>query len=396
MTHNKKLDEMIKPKYLASGLAFLLIAAIVAPAAVGFAMLPAFAQAEPSVNEHVEFAADLEYIRGHLAQAAANKQAGNADLAIAHASHPVHEVYVQIEGELAEHNADLNEELQENLTTFANQINNMTLQQVQTEVAQINTLLDEAETSVISPAETDDPAFNAMVAIAVLETAEHEYQEAIKDGEIVEMIEYQDSTAFIARAEEIFISIQAEMPEGEEREVVEFFEQLNSLTGSNASFEEVEMVIGSIIHEFEEVFGLKEQDSDYDGYAYIDRIIELLDEAVIEYQAGNTQEAEALTIEAYLENYEFIEADIAQDDRELMEKIEIDMRVELVQMIQDGRPSAEIESQVDQIKTDLEVARAVVTPEFPLVAAAIVTGMMALAVIVTRLRGSAIFRNSPI
>ena len=391
-----KLDEMIKPKYLASGLAFLLIAAIVAPAAVGFAMLPAFAQAEPSVNEHVEFAADLEYIRGHLAQAAANKQAGNADLAIAHASHPVHEVYVQIEGELAEHNADLNEELQENLTTFANQINNMTLQQVQTEVAQINTLLDEAETSVISQAETDDPAFNAMVAIAVLETAEHEYQEAINDGEIVEMVEYQDSTAFIARAEEIFISIQTDMPEGEGREVVEFFEQLNSLTGSNASFEEVEMVIGGIIHEFEVVFELEEQDSDYDGYAYIDRIIELLDEAVIEYQAGNTQEAEALTIEAYLENYEFIEADIAQDDRKLMEKIEIDMRVELVQMIQDGRPSAEIESHVDQIKTDLEVARAVVTPEFPLVAVAIVAGMMALAVIATRLRGSAIFRNSPI
>lgn len=352
-------------------------------------------EAVPTVNEHVEFAANLEYIRGHLAQAAANKQAGNVELAIAHAGHPVYEVYVLIEGELAEHNADLNEELEGNLTNLANQINNMTVQQVQTEVAQINTLLDGAETSVISQAETDDPAFNAKVLIAVLETAEHEYKEAIKDGEIVEMIEYQDSTAFIARAEEIFTSIRLEMPEGEEREVGEFFEQLDSLTGSNASFEEVEMVIGAIIHEFEEVFGLEEEESGYDGYAYIDRIIELLDEAVKEYQAGNTKEAEALTIKAYLENYEFIEADIAQDDRELMEKIEIDMRVELVQMIKDGKPAAEIESHVNQIKTDLEVARAVVTPEFPLVAVAIVAGMMAFAVTVTRLRGLAIFRNSP-
>ena len=111
------------------------------------AAMPAFSQEQ---EEHVEFAANLEYIRGHLAQAVANKQAGNTELAIAHAGHPVHEVYALIEGELAEHNADLNEELEEALTNLANQINGMSVEQVQTEVAHINSLLNGAETSVIS------------------------------------------------------------------------------------------------------------------------------------------------------------------------------------------------------------------------------------------------------
>ena len=320
--------------------------------------IPAFSQQN---EEHVEFAANLEYIRGHLAQAVANKQTGNTELALAHAGHPVHEVYALIEGELAEHNAELNEELEEALTGLANQINSMTVQQVQTEAARINTLLDEAETSVISQTERDDPAFNAMVAIVVLETAEHEYQEAVENGQIVEMVEYQDSTAFINQTEAIFASIQAEMPAEEAEEVAELFEQLDSLTASNASFEEVETAIGGIVHEFEEVFELESADSAYDGQAYIDRITELLDEVVAQYTAGNFDDARALAIEAYLDNYEFIEADIEEDDPELMEKIEIAIREELVSMIDEQGPLVELRSHVDEIKADLETARAFVT-----------------------------------
>lgn len=45
--------------------------------------VPALAQNE----EHVEFAANIELIRGYLKQVVANKQAGNAELAKAHAGH---------------------------------------------------------------------------------------------------------------------------------------------------------------------------------------------------------------------------------------------------------------------------------------------------------------------
>ena len=84
-------------------------------------------------------------MRGHLAQALANKQANNTELAAAHAGHPVHEVYSLIEGELAEHDPELDEELQQQLTALANEIDTMTTEQVQTEVANLDTLMDGAE-----------------------------------------------------------------------------------------------------------------------------------------------------------------------------------------------------------------------------------------------------------
>jgi hypothetical protein len=351
----------------------------------------AYAQEKEESSEHVEFAANIEFIKGHLAQAVANKQAGENELAIAHAGHPVEEVYSLIEEELAEHNAELNTQLKESLTNLANQIQTMQAQAVQTQVAQINTMLDQAKSSVIGQGERNDPEFNALVIISLLETAEHEYEEAVSGGEIVEMVEYQDSTAFIARAEAIFDTIKAQVPEHEGEEIAEFFEDLNSLTAANASFEEVETVIGGIAHEFEEVYGL-ESEKQVDGQKIIDNINKLLDESLAAYDAGNMQRAKALAVEAYLENYELIEGDIEEDDPELMEKIEVDLREELVQMIDAQTPASEIEAHVNSIKSDLETARAIVVPEFPAVILAI-AAVMAAVITIGRFKGASLFNR---
>ncbi len=123
-------------------------------------------------------------------------------------------------------------------------------------------------------------------------------------------------------------------------------------------------------HELEEILGATGGEIvEKDGWYYIDTVKSLLDDVVAEYEEGNYEEARALARnEAYLNNYEFIEADIADEEPELMVKIELAIREELVQMIDDRRPAAEIEAHVEEIKTDLETARAVVTPEFPLAA----------------------------
>jgi hypothetical protein len=334
-----------------------------------------FEEAVPSGNEHVDFAANIEFIKGHLTKAVDNKQAGETALAIAHSGHPIEEVYSLIKGELAEHNENLETDLNDSLSQLAGQVEDLSATDFQSQVTTIDQMLDEALDSVIGQSEQSDPQFNAQVAIALLETAEVEYEEAVSEGMIVEMIEYQDSTAFIERAELIFNSIKAELPEHEAEELEEFFVQINSLTESNASFEEVGTLIGGIIHEFEEAAGLEGEEGELDGWGYIDRINELLDEAVAEYEAGNAQRAKALAIEAYLDNYEFIESDIAEEDRELMEKIEVAMRVELVQMIDQQAASSAIESHVQAIKVDLEQARTVVVPEFPAVIAIVAATM---------------------
>jgi hypothetical protein len=336
-------------------------------------------EAVPSGDEHAEFVANLEFIRGHLTQALANKQAGEAALAAAHAGHPVEEVYSLIEGELGEADAALNTELEQALSSLAGNIDALSNEEVQTRVNALSELLDSARDAVVEEQTRSDPAFNSMVAILLLETADVEYSEAVADGEIIEMIEYQDASAFITRAQAKFNETEAELPEHEAQEIRVFFGQLDELVESNGNPDEVKTLIAGIIHEFEEAAGLESEGGSEEGnWAYVDRILELLDESVAAYQAGDAQEAKALAIEAYLENYEFIESDIAEDDRELMEKIEVDMRQELTAMIDEGRPAAEIESHVDTIKADLETARAIVTPEFPLVVAVAIAGIGAL------------------
>jgi hypothetical protein len=276
-------------------------------------------------------------------------------------------VYSLVEGDLSAADASLNTELKAALTALESQANTATVAEFESAVDAIMPMLDEAIEKVAGD-EVSDPAMWAQVAVLLLETANLEYSEAVEGGEIVEMIEYQDASAFISRAEAAFEAIKADMPEHEAEEVEEFFGELNSLLSSNASPDQVTTVIGGINHEFAEVFGLEEAEAELDGWGYIDHIKELLDEALEQYEAGNAQEARALAVEAYLDNYEFIEADIAEENQELMEQIEVDMRVELVKMIDEGRPASEVTAHVEQIKTDLETARAVVTPEFPLAA----------------------------
>jgi len=66
-----------------------------------------------------------------------------------------------------------------------------------------------------------------------------------------------------------------------------------------------------------------------------------------------------------LDNYEFLEAPIAEQDKELMEEIEIMMREELRDMIKAGAPSDEINSQVDAILEKLESAEDLLPMEEP-------------------------------
>lgn len=326
--------------------------------------LPAFAQNE----EHVQFVANIEFIKGHLEQAVANKQVNNTELAKAHSVHPTAEHYSLIEEEVEEHNAELNTELKSALIALAEQVDSLDFSAFQTRVTEINSMLDNAKESAISASERNDPKFNAALTASVLELAEHEYEEAVENGAIKAMVEYQDVIGFISRAKATYdSSVKSAVPVQEDEEIVEFFELLETRIAVKAGFEDIETAIGGIIHELDEVFELASGETrGLDGWGYIDKIKEILDHALQEYQEGEFQAARALAVEAYLENYEFIEADIEQDDPELMEKIEIDLREDLTQMIDDRRSAAEVETHIEMIKTDLETARAVVTPEFPL------------------------------
>ena len=80
----------------------------------------------------------------------------------------------------------------------------------------------------------------------------------------------------------------------------------------------------------------------YDKQNIYNTIYKLYDELIVSIESADYQRAEELAIEAYLENFEYLEADIELADSELLYKLEIDMREELRQMIQNKQDSERI------------------------------------------------------
>lgn len=54
-----------------------------------------------------------------------------------------------------------------------------------------------------------------------------------------------------------------------------------------------------------------------------------------------------------MENYEYIESTIASKDLKLMQKIELMMRVDLRNLIQNGESTEKVDAVADAIKTEL-------------------------------------------
>ena len=319
----------------------------------------------------VDFASNIEQIRGHLDQAASNKESGNNTLALAHTLHPIEEVYSGIEGPLAAQNGTLNQTLSVALQNLSSSVANSTASQFREQTTAIDLLLNETMQAVISSDELDNnnTAFNASVVARLLDIAGHEYQEAVANGTVKEIVEYQDAQAFIHRAETVFNATSDRMINQtmahEVEEVNEFFGILNSTVSSKGDPAQVETTINGIVYELEEITGLPASQllgeggalaSEQDPIAIINNIKSMLDQLLSVYQSQNYEEAESIAIEAYLENYEYIEAPIAQHDEQLMEQTEIMLREELRQMINDRVPAEQIQDHIAKINANLDKA----------------------------------------
>jgi hypothetical protein len=324
------------------------------------------------VMSSVAFKSNLEQIAGHLNAAMLNKESGNSTLALAHAFHPVAEVYTLIEPAIANANTRLNETLSAELINITDIVRFVSAEEFSDAVQNAKQLLNASSDAVIPSQLNDNATFNVMVIIDLLNTAEAEYGEAVLNDTIAEMVEYQDAQAFISRgidrAQSLFEQESSEIPqnmsESVQEEVKSMFTDLNNKILSISSPESVGSTIQGIVHELSEIAGIEDTSVASEGpQELISNIRELLDQVVTEYGNQNYNQAEALATEAYLENYEYIEAPLAESDETLMENIEVMLREELRQLIQDRSPLEEIQQQVDMINNNLDDANTLLMEE---------------------------------
>jgi hypothetical protein len=315
-------------------------------------------------STRVDFVSNIEQIRGHLNAAVMNKEAGNNTLAKAHTLHPIAEIYSSIEPQISNVNSTLNETLASNLNQLSQMVNTSSTDEFDTQSQKINGLLNQTAQQIIPSETADNSTFRLGVVSDLLSIAGVEYGEAVENGTITEMVEYQDGQAFVSQAQDVFSQTAPTLPSDLNAEVQEantFFSDLNGAIQNKSSPEEVDRSIGTIIHEISEITGISEdnlggQEAGTESGEIISEIRSLLNQTVAAYEQQNYAEAEALATTAYLDNFEFIEAPLAEKDEALMENTEVMLREQLRQLIQNQVPSEQLQQHIDKINSNLDMS----------------------------------------
>src|ERR687890_222671 len=89
----------------------------------------------------------------------------------------------------------------------------------------------------------------------------------------------------------------------------------------------------------------------------IEDIQVLLNKILDEYKAQNYTGAEELATVAYLENYEYVEAPLAEKNKELMEETEIMLREDLSTAIEEKAPLDQVQQLMNNINGNLDQAK---------------------------------------
>lgn len=316
-------------------------------------------------STQVDFVSNIEQIRGHLNAAVMNKEAGNTTLAKAHTLHPIAEIYSSIEPQISNANITLNETLATNLNQLSEMVNTSSIEEFDAQSQRINGLLNQTVHQVIPTDIADNSTFRLGVVSDLLSIAGVEYGEAVENGTIMEMVEYQDGQAFVSRAQDVFSQTSATLAPDVNAEVQEantFFSDLNGAIQNKSSPEMLEKSIGAIVHEISEITGISEENlggqaTGTESGEIIAEIRSLLNQTIQAYQQQNYAEAEALATTAYLDNFEFIEAPLAEKDEALMENTEVMLREQLRQLIQNQVPAEQLQQHIDKINDNLNRAK---------------------------------------
>jgi hypothetical protein len=190
-----------------------------------------------------------------------NKETGNNSLAKAHTMHPIAEIYSSIEPSISNINSTLNNTLASDLSLFSQMVNASSLDEFEEQSKKINGTLNQTIQQVI-PRDAISSSFNLGVVSDLLSIAATEYGEAVENGTIIELVEYQDGQAFISRAQNVFTQASSTLPPEMNPnidETVQLLSGLDTAIQNKSNPEVVDRSVGSIIHEISEITGINER-----------------------------------------------------------------------------------------------------------------------------------------
>ena len=244
---------------------------------------------------------------------------------------------------LRESNAEVTDEIHLLLLDMYNQIEPGNENPVLENIATVKNLLKQYE--------INSPDYG-MASAMILTIVDEQYQFANKDGE---EYRYEISEKLLDRVNVLF-----EKTDFDERltlELRDFLLDLKNQIESREGFKTVGILVTAINRDFTGIEAVP-----YEKEKLYDTIRELYKELLVAVDDGDYALAEELGIEAYLENFEYLEPDIEKVDAEHLYKLELDMREELRKMIKYKESPEAIRSFLENtILPDLNYAQEMVT-----------------------------------
>ena len=201
----------------------------------------------------------------------------------------------------------------------------------------------------------DESAAAEQLIVNLLTLADEQYQTGIMQDNDESI---QLAKRLIQRAEVLF-----EMTSFDERltlEIQSFFNDLNEHVENRSEFVKVGGLITAIQKDI-----LGTESTSFDYQTLYQMIRELYNEMLVLVDSGDYVSAEENAIIAYLDNFEYLEPEIAKADKDLLYVLEINMREELRDMIADNAPPDEIREFVNNIiLPDLDLAESLVADQY--------------------------------
>lgn len=212
----------------------------------------------------LEFAGTLEETLGHFWALEMNLDENNAELALVHATHPIAELYSTMTEHLHD-NPSFDAKLQETLMVLQHSANtDISRQNAQDIIDDAKEVIQEARMIVVGDELSNDADFKMQLINQLLETSKVEYKEAVADGIIEEMAEFQDGSAFIWRSQQVFKEFENEIDPIDSSRINELYAEVWSNFDARADPHDVEDFVDAVIYEFEELSGIASVPSEHE------------------------------------------------------------------------------------------------------------------------------------
>ena len=223
-----------------------------------------FAFASSDRDAKLEFAGTLEETLGHFWALELNLDEKNAELALVHATHPISELYDTMSSHL-EDNPEFDAKLQETLLELKTRAStDVSREDAQKAIDDATKIIEDARILVVGEELSHDNDFKMQLINQLLETAKVEYKEAVDDGIIEEMAEFQDGSAFVWRSQQVFGEFSDDTEPVDSARINEYYEMVWQGFDARADPHDVEDWIDAVIYEYEELSGIQSIPSEHE------------------------------------------------------------------------------------------------------------------------------------